>query len=321
MKGQFISNVFLTLKPDGSYRLIINLKQLNEFILLEHFKIEDTKVVTQILSADDFMITLDLSDAYYLININKSDRKFLRFRFMGVLYEFTCLPFGLCSAPFVFTKIMKPVILYLRCLGFLSVVYLDDFLLMAKSYNMCLENYKNTKFILEILGFIINKAKSCTKPSKIRKFLGLVFDSEHMNITLPREKRDVIFKQLQKFERTNRCKIREFAEFIGRLVFATNGLQYSPVYVKNFEREKFLALKNNSDNYEAYMTINQELLKEDFSWWKSNIFCSFNPIKNFDFKLEIFSDASLYAWGANTENESTHGYWILQERKLHINVL
>lgn len=129
------------------------------------------------------------------------------------------------------------------------------------------------------------------------------------------------FQLLEKFEKTKSCKIRDFAEFIGKLVFATNGLQYSSVHIKILEREKYLALKNNSGNYDAYMSINHDLLKENFSWWKKNIFYSVNPIKNFDFKLEVFSDSSLYAWGANTKNEKTHGYWNKQEREHRINFL
>lgn len=128
---QFISSFFLVPKPDGSNRFIINLKDLNEFIEVDHFKMEDMKTVCRLLAPGIFMGTIDLKDAYFLIQMNKSDRKYLRFVFQGVIYEFTCVPFGLCSAPFVLTKILKPIINILREEGFLSVVYLDDFLCMG----------------------------------------------------------------------------------------------------------------------------------------------------------------------------------------------
>lgn len=322
IKDQFISSFFLVPKPDGSKRLIINLKRLNEFVNVEHFKIEDTKVVTNILYPGDFMITLDLTDAYYMMSVKKSHRKYLRIYFLGKFYEFVCLPFGLCSAPYVFTKIMKPVILYLRFkLGLLSVVYLDDFLLLDKSYNRCLKNLQKTVFILESLGFLINKEKSCTVPSQVRKFLGLIFDSKNMQIQLPEDKKSVILNQILKFERLSDCKIRDFAELIGSLVFASTALKYSPVYIKNLEREKFLALKRNSENYEARMVLDQKVLKDDFTWWKENISHSFNPIKTFDFKIEIFTDSSLDGWGANIKGDRTHGFWKAEERGLHINIL
>lgn len=164
VSGQFVSKIFLVPKPNGSYRLILNLKELNKFIDTEHFKLEDGKTVKRILNKGYFMASIDLKDAYYTISIARSDRKYLRFLFEDVLYEFRCLPFGLSTAPYTFTKIMKPVISYLRELGFLSVNYLDDLLLLGKSYEVCLENIQVTCNLLESLGFIINRKKSEMKP-------------------------------------------------------------------------------------------------------------------------------------------------------------
>ena len=42
------------------------------------------------------------------------------------LYQFTCLPFGLRSSPRIFTKVLKPLLVYLRALGVRLLVYLDD---------------------------------------------------------------------------------------------------------------------------------------------------------------------------------------------------
>lgn len=46
-----------------------------------------------------------------------------------------------------------------------------------------------------------------------------------------------------------------------------------------------------------------------------------NPIRNFRFELEIFSEASKSGWGACCRDESTHRFWKPSERKLHINYL
>ena len=98
------------------------------------------------------MGSLDLKDAFYLISIHESDRKFSRFNFYGVLYQFTCLPFGLCTSPYVFTKIMKPVINALRVRGFISVIYLDDILCIGDTYDSCkqfrADKYTSEKFKL-----------------------------------------------------------------------------------------------------------------------------------------------------------------------------
>ena len=102
--GQFVSDIFLVPKPDGSSRFILNLKHLNSFVVKEHFKLEDSRSVSKLLEKGMFMASLDLKDAYYTIPIHRTHRKFLRFRYNGCLYEFLCLPFGLSSAPYVLQK-------------------------------------------------------------------------------------------------------------------------------------------------------------------------------------------------------------------------
>ncbi|KAJ8978473.1 hypothetical protein NQ317_017001 [Molorchus minor] len=122
-EGQFISNIFLVPKPDGSNRLILNLKQLNKYIHTKRFKLEYHKLVRKLISPNCFMAVIDLKDAYYLIPL-KSHRKYYRSKYEDKSYN---------TAPFVFTKLMKPLLAKLRTSNFLSVVYLHDFLLTDKS--------------------------------------------------------------------------------------------------------------------------------------------------------------------------------------------
>jgi len=129
---EFISTVFTRPKKDGSHRLILNLKKLNEYVTYHHIKMESLQSAVQLLKKDYWMAVLDLKDAYYSVPINPQHRKFLRFEFKGSLYEFTYLPNGLASAPRVFTKLMKPVYATLRSKGYLKVGYIDDILLLAK---------------------------------------------------------------------------------------------------------------------------------------------------------------------------------------------
>ncbi|XP_045497532.1 uncharacterized protein LOC123695669 [Colias croceus] len=112
--GEFLSSIFLVSKPNGDKRFILNLKCLNKFIETKHFKMEDYRTASKLITPNCFMATIDLKDAYFLVPVNKMHRKYLRFEYDGVLYEFNCLPFGLCTAPFVFTKLLKPIFEFLR---------------------------------------------------------------------------------------------------------------------------------------------------------------------------------------------------------------
>lgn len=77
--GQFISDIFLIPKSDGSMRFILNLKKLNKFIFTEHFKMEDIRTATKLLSKNNFMINIDLKEAYFLIPIHNTHTQYLRF--------------------------------------------------------------------------------------------------------------------------------------------------------------------------------------------------------------------------------------------------
>lgn len=70
---------------------------------------EDVKTAIKLIFQGAFMATLDLEYAYLLVLIHKSSSIYLRFIFLGTLYEFTALPFSLNVSPYIFTKIMKPV--------------------------------------------------------------------------------------------------------------------------------------------------------------------------------------------------------------------
>lgn len=318
-KGQFLSPIFTVPKPNGKHRFILNLKHLNKFVQLEHFKMEDFRTVLKLLNQNHFMSTLDLKDAYFLISIDKNHRKKLRFEWKSQLYEFNVLCFGLCTAPFVFTKLLKPVSQYLRSQGLISVNYLDDFLLIGQTYNECVNNVTKTMNVLQSLGFVINFNKSQITPKTECKFLGFIFNTNNMSIYLPEEKKQRIRKKTIKFLKLKKCTIRYFAEFIGLLTSACPAVRYGWMYTKMFERQKFLAL-GTSDDYNRKMIVASSL-KEDLEWWKYNILRSKNPIFSNNYCLEIYSDASTTGWGVACDKLSSHGNWTQSELASHINIL
>lgn len=318
--GQYISNIFLTPKSDGSFRLILNLKKLNKFVITHHFKMEDIRTVSKLISKYDYMTNIDLKEAYFFIPIHLSSRKFLRFKFKNQTYEFQCLPFGLSSAPYVFTKLMRPVTAYLRNRGHLMVIYLDDILSIDSTYKSCSKKANEIITLLENLGFMINYAKSDIKPSQRKVFLGFEIDSQEMALKLPLCKRQKIWSLVNHISNKSSITIREFAKFLGLLTSACPAVDYGWLYTKQFEREKFLALQHTNDDYDKKMKLNFNL-QPSFTWWKEHVKNSIKPFRNNEYALEIFSDASLTGWGIACNAETSNGFWSEVERQDHINLL
>jgi hypothetical protein len=118
-----------------------------------------------LIRRDDYFVKIDLKDAYLTIPIHEDNRKLFRISWgRGVLYQFRCLAFGLSSAPWLFTKILKPVVTLLRKLGIRLTIYLDDILILNTSAEGVRRDYILTVSILGKCGFLINMEKSIDLP-------------------------------------------------------------------------------------------------------------------------------------------------------------
>lgn len=320
VQGEFLSPIFLVPKPDGSMRFIFNLKRLNKFLQNSKFKMEDVRTSMKLMQSHCSMATADLKDAYYSVPIAKSDRKYLRFLWQGQCYEFQCLLFGISSAPRIFTKLLKPVFQSLRQRGYISVVYIDDILVIGQTYEECLNNITQTIDLLSHLGFIINFEKSKLQPSKIIKFLWFILNSENMTISLPTQKIFHIKTWCQKLISKNTVTIQHLSEFIGTLISATPAVPYGLLYTKRLERHKISALGRSNNNFKGKISLIPEG-KSDIEWWIKNVGVYHKPIPHDAYCITICTDASKLGWGAYCDSSSTGGLWDRKQSKLHINHL
>ena len=71
-------------------------------------------LLPDLLQQGDWMAKMDLNDAYLQVPIHPDHQSILTFQWEQKWYKFTCLPFGLSSAPRVFTELIKPVVGFLR---------------------------------------------------------------------------------------------------------------------------------------------------------------------------------------------------------------
>ena len=179
---------FLCDKRDGSFRMILNLKKLNQYVEYNHFKMETIWTAVSMIKPGCYMATIDIKDAYYCVPINKEHQKYLKFKWKGTLYQFTCYPNGLASCPRKFTKLMKPVYCTLREAGHLSVGYIDESYLQGNDYDQCLENIKATVTLFNTLGLVTHPDKSVLEPTQQIIFLGFQLNSLNMTISLTPEK-------------------------------------------------------------------------------------------------------------------------------------
>ena len=158
-------------------------------------------------------LVIDFTDAYYSVSVTQEHRKYLRFVWRSKLYQYTCFPNGLSSAPGLFTKLIKPCNAHLRCRGHVSG-YIDDTYLQQQLFNDALNSLHGYKSLFTGLGLLIHPEKSVDIPSQIATVLGFIINSLDMTISLTTEKKTSLTELCHKTMQINQITIRDLARLL-----------------------------------------------------------------------------------------------------------
>ena len=171
ISGGFFSNIFLTPKKDGGFRMILNLKRFNNYVKYSKFKMDHLFHILSHVQQGFYMATFDLTDAYLTVPIAPAHYKFLKFTWKGQVYMYVVMPFGISSAPRKFTKLLKPLLAALREQAIIIIMYLDDGWVIGATFDICLSNISTAMSLFTSVGFLINVKKvvsnaqyMCSKP-------------------------------------------------------------------------------------------------------------------------------------------------------------
>ena len=316
----FLSNLFLVPKKEGGMRPVINLKGLNHFVKLEHFKMEGLHLLSTMVKPGDWFTKVDLKDAYFHVPIHQTHQKFLSFRWEGRVFQFVCLPFGLASAPRTFTKVMKPALACLRQLGVRCIVYLDDLLIMGQSPEEARQVTANTLALFQALGFLINWEKSILEPKQEIVFLGLLVSSRTMTLSLPSPKLIDLRREIQSLLTKEVVSVRQLAHIVGKLNSTALAVLPAPLHYRELQNLKISSL-HKMESYNAQTALSAAA-RDDLSWWLGQLqrwngrsFIVKRP------EVVIQSDASLRGWGAVYQGQCIQGRWSFEESTWHINCL
>ena len=320
---EYISNIFIRPKKDGRVRFILNLKLFNSLYVEKcHFKMESLRSALNAMRKDCYFASVDLLDAYYSIQMRKQDRKFFRFIFNGIKYQFTALVMGYSCSRRIWTILMKLVFAYLRSLGHVSVYFIDDSCLFGETYQSSLFNVQHTVHLMDNLGLTLNQKKSVLVPCKKVVFLGFVLCSESMTVRIKLEKCHDIINLCKSFLNTQRTTIRNFAKLIGKFNAAEPGVQHATLFIKPLEKVKETELPRHRGNFDSYMNV-PRAIHYILNWWIDNIGLCYKHITLNPPHITIYTDASLQMYGAYdaTNDSRTQGFWSSADQSLHINML
>ena len=309
----FYSRLFLVQKASGSWRPIIDLSTLNEFIISSHFHMETPQSVLRFIRLGDWMISLDLQDAYLQVPVHHDSRRYLRFVVAGKSYQFRVLCFGLTTAPQVFTRIMAPVSAILHKDGVRMLRYLDDWLILASTELACLQSRDKLLSLCTELGIQVNLMKSSLVPTQSLVCLGMEIQS------LPFIARPTpvwvsnLLRLIEEFLSTPSPPASLWRRLLGHL---------SSLTLLVFGGMLQLCLKDQWDFLDDQFQVSwSPLCREDLLWWarvaqlRERVSLSL-PVPDVSF----FSDASDVGWGVLVGEHHASGLWSPHQMTLSINL-
>ena len=275
-----------------------------------------TSSVLSSVEKGDYAFKIDLQD----VPIHPSSRKYLRFAFENRVYQFRVLPFGLNTAPQVFTRLGHTVTAYLHRQGVSVIPYLDDWLVHHPDRQILLRHQALLLDTLDLVGFILNQKKSELDLTQDLQFLGIHLRLDLGRALLPESKAGEIVACARHLSSLKVLNYSQVSHFMGSLNWASGLIPLGRLYLRPLQRHfHSLGLTNRfTPPRKSDPVVLANLLRQ---WLDPHFLTSGIPIRPFQADYTIFTDASNQGWGAHMGDSKISGIWTHIDRKLHINYL
>ncbi|XP_041485958.1 uncharacterized protein K02A2.6-like [Lytechinus variegatus] len=102
----WVSSLVVVKKKNGQLRVCLDPRDLNRAIKREHYKLPSRAEITSQFAGAKYFSKLDASSGFWQIQLDEDSSKLCTFITPYGRYRFLRLPFGICSAPEVFHKII-----------------------------------------------------------------------------------------------------------------------------------------------------------------------------------------------------------------------
>ena len=236
-------------------------------------------------------------------------------------FVYNVLPFGISTAGFIFTKLLKVPLKKWRSEGHKVVLFLDDGLGGNGSYNEALISSQFIRQDLIDFGFIIADEKCQWVPSQVIVWMGYVWNSVSGTIQVTNERicrTESLLNELitEVTDGNVILPVRKIARIIGQLISMQSAVGH---LVRLRTRSLYICVQTRA-SWDAPVMVSSEALGE-LIFWKENL-RSLNESSftdELDIEKSIFCDASGAGFGgyiADLHGSEVVGSWSESESML-----
>uniref|UniRef100_A0A0N5BQU7 RNA-directed DNA polymerase n=1 Tax=Strongyloides papillosus TaxID=174720 RepID=A0A0N5BQU7_STREA len=163
MSCKFVSNHVLVAKPRGLWRLCLDVRILNKYILPMPIDLPNIEQVIYKMSKQKYFFCIDLTQSFLQIELLKEDQDLFGVYTHKGIYKYTRVVFGSRCSSQLFVKALNTVLK-----DFIEsnnddwgvICYVDDIVGFAKSFSQLKTLAKDVILTLKDNGFKINREKS-----------------------------------------------------------------------------------------------------------------------------------------------------------------
>lgn len=235
------------------------------------------------------LVKIDLKDAYRIVPVHPGDQHLLGITWKGDTFVDRCLPFGLRSAPKIFSAVADALSWSFRCAGiFGQIHYLDDFLLFGRP------DSEEAQFALQTAlevcdGLHVPVATHKTEgPGTCVTFLGILVDTLRAELRLPQDKLERLQALVTAWVHKKACTRAELESFIGNLSHAATVVRQGRTFLHGLFQLLSVA---RSPHHHVRLPIGA---RADILWWRCFL-CSWNGCSFFPRpapSVHVYSDAA-----------------------------
>jgi ribonuclease HI len=284
----------------GKLRMCIDTRFPNSYLAAPAFKNEMIEtVISLIIQKNDYLLSTDISKAYYCVPLHESVQKYFCFEHAGLVICPKILVFGLNEAPYYFNKIIREMVKFCRSMGIKMTSYFDD-QLWADSSKPAAE--KLALIIQEIfanLGLLLNEKAKLT-PEQVAEHIGWQINTVSMTIHRSPDKAEETSKVIKNMLRNSqrRTNLSTLSSVVGQLSAMRTAIPAVGCWTVEIYKDIGRNTEYGWEDKNIQLSPNSW---DELKFWDENL-TRLNrigsPIEAPALQTTVYCDASEEGWGA-----------------------